>query len=150
MALTAMSTVTKEIFYDTWGQGPETVRTNGTDIKPGHALTDTGETVLLKDVDLPGAADEIFAGIAGLLPNQDIDIAYGDNIAIPMWQKSTDAIVFAWITANDGDKASGAPLQHGGTALLVAGELVNEFAGYAYLQIDVDASNDTPALVRLG
>ena len=152
MAVTAMSTVTNQILFQSGEVGPEYYRTNGTDIKPGMCVTKTGETIQTRNIDIPGAADEVSAGIVGLLPNHVIGDAYADDVSVPVHTKGSGAVVWAWITAAEGDQVQGAPLMHshaGANGLLLAGELVNEYIGQAYRDIDVDATDDTPGLVWL-
>ena len=152
MAITAISTVGHQILIHEGHTGPETMRTNGTDIKPGMVVTSTGETILLKDIDIPGAVDEVVAGIVGLLPNHDIDTAYADNTAVPVYTKGSGAVCWGWNTAGDGDKFVGAPLMHshaGANGFTLAGELVNEYVGVAYVDTVVDATNDTPIQIQL-
>lgn len=147
-----MSTVTNQILFQSGEIGPEYYRTNGTDIKPGMAVTKTGETIQTRNIDIPGAADEITAGIVGLLPNHAIGDAYADDVSVPVHTKGSGAVVWAWITAGDGDKVQGAPVMHshaGADGLLLGGELVNEYLGQAYNDIDVDATDDTPGLILL-
>lgn len=152
MAVTAISTVGHQILIHEGDIGPETMRTNGTDIKPGMVVTSTGETILLKDIDIPGAADEICAGIVGLLPNHDMDTAYADGVAVPVYTPGSGAVCWGWNTANDGDKVAGAPLMHshaGANGFTLKGELVNEYLGQAYRDTVVDATDDTPIQILL-
>ena len=152
MALTAMSTVTNQILFQSGEVGPEYYRTNGTTIKPGMCVTKTVETIQTRNIDIPGAIDEVSAGIVGLLPDHDIDTAYADDVAVPVYTKGSGAVCWAWITAAESDQVQGAPLMHshaGADGLLLAGELVNEYLGQAYRDVNVDGTDDTPALVWL-
>ena len=152
MAVTAMSTVTKQILFQSGELPHDWARTNGTDIKPGMIVTKTGETITTPDIDIPGAADEISYGIVGLLEDHDIDTAYGDNVFVPLHSKGSGAVVWMWCTAGDGDKVVGAPMMHshaGANGLGLGGELVNEYLGQAYRDGDIDATNDTPMLLLL-
>lgn len=152
MALIALSTVTHTILFQSGKIGPEYYRTNGTDIKPGMAVTKTGETIQTRNIDIPGAADEVSAGIVGLLPDHDIDTAYADDVSVPVYTKGSGAVVWGWITAAESDQVQGAPLMHshaGADGLLLAGELVNEYLGQAYEDTDADATDDIPIKVLL-
>ena len=152
MALIALSTVTHTILIQSGEIGPEYYRTNGTDIKPGMCVTKTGETIQTRNIDIPGAADEVSAGIVGLLPDHDIDTAYADDVAVPVYTKGSGAVAWSWITAAQADQVQGAPLMHshaGADGLLLAGELVNEYLGQAYEDTDADATDDIPIMVLL-
>ena len=152
MAVTAMSTVTKQILFQSGELPHDWLRTNGTDIKPGMIVTKTGETITTPDIDIPGAVDEVSVGIVGLLPNHDIDTAYGDNVFVPVHSKGSGDIVWMWMTAGESDQVQGAPIMHshaGANGLGLPGELVNEYTGQAYRDADVDATDDTPMLLLL-
>lgn len=152
MALTAMSTVTNQILFQSGEIGPEYYRTNGADIKPGMVVTKTGETIQTRNIDIPGAVDEVSAGIVGLLPDHDIDTAYADDVSVPVYTKGSGAVCWAWITAAEADQVQGAPVMHshaGADGLLLPGELVNEYLGQAYRDINVDGTDDTPGLILL-
>lgn len=153
MAVTPLSTVTSEVLFQSGLFGPITVRTNGADIKPGMAVTMTGETISSLDIDIPSAADEIIAGIVGLTPNHNIDAVYADNTAVPLFLKGSCAVVWGWYKANVGDVRTGTPLIQTGAAgadgFASPGELVNEYIGLAYCDSANDAANDRPALIFL-
>jgi len=152
MAVTALNTVTNQILFQSGEVGPETMRTNGVDIKPGMVVTSTGETILVKDIDIPGAIDEIVAGIVGLLPNHDIGTAYADGVAVPVYPPGCGAVVWGWNTAGDGDKFASSPLMHshaGADGFTLAGELINEYVGRVYRDTVVDATDDTPILIHM-
>lgn len=152
MAITAMSTVTKQILFQSGELPHDWLRTNGNDIKPGMLVTKTGETITTPDIDIPGAVDEVVAGVVGLLIGHDIDTAYADNTFVPIHAKGSGDVVWVWCTANDGDKFQGSPLMHshaGANGFVLAGELVNEYAGQTYRDGDIDATDDTPMLMLL-
>lgn len=152
MALIALSTVTHTVLYESGQIGPIYYRTNGTDIKPGMVVTTSGETIQTRNIDIPGAVDENSGGIVGLLPDHDIDTAYADDVAVPVYAKGSGAIVWGWITAGENDQTQGAPMMHshaGADGLMLAGELVNEYVGQAHEDVDADATDDIPMLVLL-
>lgn len=152
MAVTAMKTVTNQILFESGVIGPVTMQTNGVDIKPGMVVTATGETIHTRDIDIPGAADEVPFGIVGLNPDHEINDAYADNVAVPVYKVGSQAIVWGWIQANNGDKKANAPLNQTAASadgFAIAGELRNEYIGTVYEDCTVDASDDTPCLIRL-
>lgn len=152
MALTAMSTVTKVICEQRGHIAPVDMVTTGTDLKPGMCVTSTGETIRAKAIDIPGAADEITAGIVGCNPEHDIDTAYAAGVTVKVYPPGCGAKVWGWATAGDGDKVASSPLMHshaGADGLLLSGELVNEYLGQAAEDTVVDATDDTPILVDL-
>ncbi len=149
LATTAFSTVTQRILYRHGHTGPDTYRTAAGTVFPGAAVS-TG-TTLTKDCKL-GTANLIFLGIAGLLPNHDIDTVYATGTAIPVYTRNSGAIVWAQFLKNVSAVAS-QPLNQGGatvTGTVTPGEGgLHEFAGVAYRDITVAAADETPGLIHL-
>lgn len=152
MAKTLMSTVTRQILFQSGHTPHDWGKVAGTDIYPGCIVTKTGETIQTPTIDIPGAVDEVVFGVVGLLPNHDIDTVYAADTMVPIHTKGSGEVVWIWATAGDGDKVELAPLMHshaGADGFALAGELVNEYAGLAYRGADVDATDDTPMLMQL-
>lgn len=149
MGTVAFSTVTHQILYRHGHIGPDTYRTAGTTVFPGSVVV-TNST-LTKTVKLC-VDDAITTGIAGLIPNHDIDTAYAAGVAIPVYTVNSGAIVWARFKKNL-DAVSGQPLNHDGsttTGCVFPGEGgIDEYVGVAYRDIDVVAADETPGLVQL-
>lgn len=149
MATTAMSTVTRQILYQHGHIGPDTYRTAAGTVFPGAAVS-VG-TTLTKDCKL-GVADGVCLGIAGLLPNHDIDTVYATGTAIPVYTVNSGAIVWARFLKNVSAVAS-QPLNQSGatvTGTVSPGEGgVDEYVGVAYRDITVAGADETPGLVQL-
>ena len=148
-----MSTVTRQILYQHGHIGPDTYRTGAATVFPGASVKTAG--TLTKTVALT-TADAVTTGIAGLLPNHDIDTAYATGVAIPVYTVNSGAIVWAMFVQTDDagvDVVSGQPLIHDGANLpgyIIAGEGgIDEYVGVAYRDLDVAAADETPGLVQL-
>jgi hypothetical protein len=91
-------------------------------------------------------------GIAGLLPNHDIDTAYATGTAIPVHTVNSGAIVWAQFLKNVSAVAS-QPLNQSGatvTGTVSPGEGgVDEYVGVAYRDITVAGADETPGLIQL-
>ena len=153
MARTAMSTVTRQILYKHGHIGPDTYRTGAATVFPGAAVM-TGGTGTKATI-LTGAA-AVCLGIAGLLPNHDIDTTYATGVSIPVYTVNSGAIVWAIFedtTGNGTDVVASQPLEHDGATTvgcLIPGEGgQDEYVGVAYRDLDVDVTNETPGLVQL-
>lgn len=147
-----MSTVTKQIKFQSGDIPHDWGKVAGTDIYPGSIVTKTGETIQTPTLDIPGAADEISYAVVGLLPNHDIDTVYTAGQMVPIHTRGSGDVVWIHATAGDGDKPEGSPLMHshaGADGFALSGELVNEYIGQAYRGADVDATDDTPMLCLL-
>ena len=177
MATTNMSTVTRQILEKMGDEtGVITVRTNGSDIKPGHIVTKTGETINTPDVDLVGATDDITLGVVLNEPNQDIDTAYGDNESINVAVIGSGCVCWVWAQANCGDLRVGQPVYTTGSSndgFVVPWTLTSapasdtyttaamqteldkvdlsqlQYVGRVWQDASNDASNDRPILVKL-
>jgi hypothetical protein len=105
---------------------------NGSDIKPGYVVTQTGETA--PDVDLQGNG-EVALGIALEDPtgehSDDVDDAWDDNYEIRVLLIPVPAI--AWVAGDDAAAAAyvwGAPHTAGATAGTVNDAVVDFEADY--------------------
>lgn len=149
MAVTAMSTVTRQILYQHGHIGPDTYRTAAATVFPGAAvaINATGTKACKLAI-----ATNVCLGIAGLLPNHDIDTAYATGTAIPIHTVNSGAIVWAQFLKNVSAVAS-QPLNQSGatvTGTVSAGEGgVDEYVGVAYRDITVAAADETPGLIQL-
>ena len=144
-----MSTVTRQILYKHGDIGPDTYRTAAGTVFPGAAVS-VG-TAHTKDCKL-GTANLIFLGIAGLLPNHDIDTVYATGTSIPVYTVNSGAIVWAQFLKNVSAVASQPLIQSGATVTgtVSPGEGgLDEYAGVAYRDITVAAADETPGLVQL-
>ena len=75
--------------------------TNGSDIKPGHVVTNVGESNE-EDIDLC-AQTETPLGVVLCNPDQDIDTAYDDNTTVQVARCGSVCKVRVWFQANGGD-----------------------------------------------
>ena len=153
MAITALSTVTRQVLYKHGHIGPDTYRTGAAGVFPGYAVitggTGTKTCVVTAD-------NAVTLGIAGLLPNHDIDTAYASGVSIPVYTVNSGAIVWGMFVQTDdagADAVSGQPLIHDGTTtpgFIMPGEGgIDEYVGVAYRDLDVAAADETPGLVQL-
>lgn len=149
MAVEAMSTVTRQILYKEGHTPADTYREVGGTVFPGAALN-VG-TTLTKDCKL-AVTNGIFLGIAGLLPNHDIDTVYAEGTSIPVYTKGCGAVVWAMFETNI-DAVASQPLVASLTAktgFVKPGEGgTDEYAGVAYRDIDVHATKESPGLIQL-
>ncbi len=149
MAVTAFSTVTHEILYKEGHTGPDYYKEVGGTVFPGASVS-VG-TTLTKDCKLT-VDNGVFLGIAGLLPDHDIDTVYTAGTTIPVYTKGCGAVVWAMFVTNL-DAVASQPLVHGATAktgMVKPGEGgTDEYAGIAYRDIDSHATIDTPGLIQL-
>ncbi len=149
MVVVAFSTKTHEILYREGHTGPDHYRTAANTVFPGASVS-VG-TTLTKDCKLT-ADNLIFLGIAGLLPNHDIDTAYATGVTIPVYTKGCGAVVWAMFKTNI-DAVASQPLIHGATAktgMVTPGEGgTDEYAGIAYRDITVHGTSDEPGLIQL-
>lgn len=149
MAVIAFSTVTHQILYKEGHTGPDFYREVGGTVFPGAAVS-VG-TTLTKDCKL--AVDNgVFLGIAGLLPDHDIDTVYSAGTTIPVYTKGCGAVVWTMFeTAKDA--VASQPMIQAGTAktgMIEPGEGgTDEYAGVVYRDIDVHGTSDTPGLLQL-
>ena len=149
MAVTAMSTVTRQILYKEGHTPPDTYREVGGTVFPGAAVQ-IG-TTLIKDCKL-AVAHGVTMGIAGLLPNHDIDTVYTEGTSIPVYTKGSGAVVWTMFTKNVSAVASQPLVQNGGvvTGTVSPGEGgTDEYAGVAYRDITVAGADETPGLIQL-
>lgn len=115
MATTAMSGYTRRIAVYTPTKGSKTMRANGAEIFPGHAVTCTGET--WPDVCLPDAISDSCFGIAGVPEGGDIDIVIADNDEFRVYLTGSGAIVYGFHKgASGGDIVAGDILVADGTS----------------------------------
>ena len=149
MAVEAMSEFTRQILYKEGHTPPDTYREVGGTTFPGAAVV-VG-TAHTKDCKLC-VDNAVFLGIAGLLPNHDIDTVYSAGTSIPVYTKGSGAVVWAMFKTNI-DAVASQPLIHGATAktgMVKPGEGgVDEYSGIAYRDIDSHATIDTPGLIQL-
>lgn len=153
MPTTAFSTVTRQILYQLGHTHPDTYRTGAATVFPGAAVQ-TGGTGTKACV-LTGA-NGVTIGIAGLLPNHDIDSTYATGVSIPVYTVGSGYVVwgmFCDTTGNGIDVTVEMPLIHDGATTpgcIMHGEGgIDEFVGLAYRDLDVSATNETPGLVQL-
>ncbi len=149
MVVVAMSTVTRQILFMEGHTPPDTYREVGGTTFPGAAVS-VG-TTLTKDCKL-AVDNSVFLGIAGLLPNHDIDTVYSAGTSIPVYTKGCGAVVWAmWKTNIDG--VSGQPLIQAGSAktgMVTPGEGgTDEYAGVCYRDFTAHGTSDTPGLIQL-
>ena len=149
MAVEAMSTRTRQILFKEGHTPPDTYREVGGTVFPGAALN-VG-TTLTKDCKL-AVTTGVFLGIAGLLPNHDIDTVYTEGTAIPVYTKGCGAVVWAMFETNL-DAVASQPLVASLTAktgFVKPGEGgTDEYVGVAYRDIDVHGTSESPGLVQL-
>ena len=149
MVVVAFSTVTRQILFEEGHTGPDTYREVGGTTFPGAAVS-VG-TTLTKDCKLC-VDNSVFLGIAGLLPNHDIDTVYAEGTAIPVYTKGCGAVVWAMFKTNV-DAVASQPLLHGATAktgMVTPGEGgTDEYVGVAYRDVDVHNTSDSPGLIQL-
>lgn len=149
MVVVAFSTLTHQILYKEGHTGPDWYRTAANTVFPG-ASVQVG-TTLTKDCKLT-VDDGVFLGIAGLLPDHDIDTAYATGVSIPVYTKGSGAVVWAMFKTNI-DAVASQPLVHGATAktgMVTPGEGgIDEYAGIAYRDIVVHGTSDEPGLIQL-
>jgi len=79
--------------------------TNGTDIKPGHVVTNVGESNE-EDIDLCGQT-ETPLGVVLCNPDHNIDDAYSDNTTVQVARCGSGCKVRVWYQANGGDAQKG-------------------------------------------
>ena len=149
MAVQAMSTRTRQILFKEGHTPPDTYREVGGTVFPGAAVA-VG-TTLTKDCKL-ATANLIFLGIAGLLPNHDIDTVYAAGTSIPIYTKGCGAVVWAQFLKNVSGVASMPLIQSGATVTgtVSPGEGgTDEYAGVIYRDITVPAGDEIPGLIQL-
>ena len=149
MAVVAFSTVTHQILYKEGTTGPDYYREVGGTTFPGAAVT-VG-TAGTKDCKLCVDTSN-FLGIAGLLPNHDINTVYAAGTTIPVYTKGCNAVVWAMFKTNI-DAVASQPLIQAGTAktgFVTPGEGgTDEYAGTAYRDITVHGTKESPGLIVL-
>ena len=149
MAVIAFSTVTRQILHTEGHTPPDTYREVGGTVFPGAAVS-VG-TTLTKDCKL-AVTNSVTLGIAGLLPDHDIDTVYAAGTAIPVYTKGCGAVVWAMFKTNV-DAVASQPLIHSATAktgFIEPGEGgTDEYVGVAYRDIDVHGTTETPGLIQL-
>ena len=148
-----MSTRTRQILFQHGHIRPASYITVGTTIFPGAVVS--VNAALTKAVKI-AAAGTVSTGIAGLLPNHDIDTAYAAGVTIPVYTTNSGAIVWCMFVETDEngtDVVSGQPLEHDGATtpgFVIPGEGgQDEYVGVAYRDLDVSAADDTPGLLHL-
>ena len=149
MAIEAFSEFTRQILYKEGHTPPDTYREVGGTTFPGAAVS-VG-TTLTKDCKL-AVDNSVFLGIAGLLPNHDIDTVYSAGTSIPVYTKGSGAVVWALFKTNI-DAVASMPLIQAGSAktgMVTPGEGgTDEYAGVAYRDITVHGTKDSPGLIQL-
>jgi len=149
MAVEAFSEFTRQILFMEGHTPPDTYRTAAATVFPG-ASVQVG-TTLTKDCKLT-VAHGVFLGIAGLLPNHDIDTAYETGVSIPIYTKGCGAVVWAMYLTNV-DAVASQPIHHAGattTGHVTPGEGgLDEYAGVCYRDLTVHGTKDTPGLLQL-
>jgi len=153
MAITALGTVTRQVLYQHGHIGPDSYRTNAASVYPGYAVATAGTGTKTCAIT---ADNDVTIGIAGLLPNHDIDTAYEIGVTIPVYTVNSGAIVWGMFVQTDdagADAVSGQPLIHDGSTtpgFIMPGEGgIDEYVGVAYRDLDVAAADETPGLVQL-
>ena len=149
MVVVAFSTVTRQILFKEGHTPPDTYRTAAGTVFPGAAVA-VG-TTLTKDCKL-ATANLITLGIAGLLPNHDVDTVYTTGTSIPVYTKGSGAVVWAMFTTNIDAVASQPLIQNGGVGAghVTPGEGgTDEYAGVAYRDFTAHGTSDTPGLIQL-
>ena len=149
MAVEAMSTRTRQILFREGHTPPDTYKEVGGTVFPGAAVS-VG-TTLTKDCKL-AVTNSVTLGIAGLLPNHDIDTVYAEGTSIPVYTKGCGAVVWGMFKTNV-DAVASMPLIHSATAktgFVEPGEGgTDEYIGVAYRDLDVHATKESPGLVHM-
>ena len=112
-----MSTRTRSILVEKGALATVDRVENGGEVYPGSCVTMEGET--WPDVALPDAISDSAYGIAGLLPNHDIDTIYTDNDVIPIHR------------CGSGDVVMGHHKGTGGGGSIVAGDILIAYGNTA-------------------
>ena len=171
MSTTAMSGFSRRIAVYSPTKGSKTMRANGAEIYPGHAVTCQGET--WPDVCLPDAISDSCFGIAGVPEGGDVDTVIADNDEFRVYLTGGGAIVYGFhqgaagggsivageILISMGDSATGLlrPLRKGlaslaadYTSTVLATAITKLFALVGRAQeTHASATANTPIQVRL-
>ena len=80
---------------------------NSTDaVKPGHIVTQVGETAA-NDVAFPDGADDTPVGVVGCIPGGDLNTAYSTGDMMPVYAAGTGAVVWVRLKTSAGAMVAG-------------------------------------------
>jgi len=151
MAKLKMKDQTNAILIDppknSWGI--QTVKIKGADLYPGHAVTQTGETV--PEVVSSGTANDVFYGVLLDVPDKGIDVVFAAGAFVPCAIAGSGAAVWTWAKASAGALHVGTRLHtDAGTGVfaIIGENMLYENIGLV-IEYSADVANDRPVKVVL-